>query len=181
MRGNARALIGPRQGDGLDEILDVELVGDELLRQLRQQLRMAGGVFVGRLIINRINNAEAEEMGPYAVGPGLSEIRILGGHEPIGQDIPAIDLVLPDGGLAVEEFGLNDLVGARDIDFPAVGQLDRWLRLFQLRLAIDLLYAGEEGRIFPELILGPLGEWMVMALCAFEANAEKNARGGRRQ
>ena len=49
-------------------------MGDELLAQLVEQLGVADWALVGRLVIDRVDNPDAEEMGPNAIRPRAREV-----------------------------------------------------------------------------------------------------------
>src|SRR6516225_3577799 len=104
----ARALIGLAVADCPVEVFQVEVVGLELLRQLDQQFGMAGEIaFVH--VINRVDNAPAEELIPRPVDHGLGEERIAGGGNPLGEDRPIRFLGIELGLLALEELGRHNL------------------------------------------------------------------------
>ena len=69
LRLDAAGLIGPRRHDPANQLLDVVSAGLELLRQLVQQLGLRGGI-VGAQVINGVDEAPAQEVGPHPVGHG---------------------------------------------------------------------------------------------------------------
>src|SRR5207245_2112430 len=88
------------------------------------------------------------------------------------------DLELPGRLGAVGEGGLHDALGPRNGQLALVGGVTGRDDEFAVALPLE---AGEEGGVFPELLASPLGEGMVVALGALQANAEEDARRGRAQ
>lgn len=172
-------LIRLRGDDGADEELHVVLVGHELGGQLVQQLRMAGGVLVGRFVVDGVDDADAEEMGPEAIGPGAGEVRVGRRGDPLRQRVPAFRVVLPVRRLAIEEAGLDDLVGAWNLQLTApsrIGDLPGRLagcRHRIVRQAVRNLNGREERGEFPELLAGPPGKRMIVALGTLKTNAQE--------
>jgi hypothetical protein len=113
-------------------------------------------------------DADAEKVLPQVIDRGPREVGILGRSHPVGEDHAGLHAGLPLGLDAVDELGLGGLVRFGDGDLARVGVE---------ALATARLDAGEEGRVFPELVLGPLGERVLMALGTGELDAEEDARG----
>src|SRR6478672_11348957 len=66
-------------------MLQVELVGDEVLRQPVKQWSIAGRVR-GAEVIHRVDNAAAKEVAPYTIDDGPGEEGIVGTHHPVHQN-----------------------------------------------------------------------------------------------
>ena len=77
VRAGAGQLIGLRGRDGADEKFQVELVVGELLGQQVEQFGMAGGAVAADHLVDRLDQAGAEEVGPDAVDGGAGEVGIV--------------------------------------------------------------------------------------------------------
>ena len=121
---------------------------DELPGQLVEDFRMAGLVVVLE-VVERLDDAGAEEVGPEAIDDGLRELVVIGAGDPFRQRGAGIDVGLPLRFLAVEEQGLGDAVGAGDGQLAAIGQL---ADLDQESFLGPSLDAGEERGHVPELV-----------------------------
>ncbi len=125
-------------------------------------------------LVERLDQAGAEEMRPQTVDQSAREIGVVGGGQPVGKYLSRGGAVVEVWLLAVEVFRLHHLVGAGD---------------GQARLAGLLAYTGtpnsgkarlnvaEEGGEGPKLLLFPLREGVVVALSATKIDAEKEPGG----
>ena len=96
-------LIGQAAGDLPVEPLHVELVVDEAVGQVIEERRVAGGV--GQVhVVGRVDDPDAEVVGPDPVDERLGEIRVVLAPEPLHQ-----------GGPRVVDPGDGDLVAAEDL------------------------------------------------------------------
>ncbi len=179
--GPAGALVGLAIADGPIEVFQVEAIGLELLGQLNEHFGMAGKVaFVH--IIDRVNNAPAEELIPGAVDHGLGEKRIARGDNPLGEDGPIGFLRIELGLLPLKELGGHDL-GPLGLVIPLAlapsGPLeDRHLGALLgggLRIGRQPRLR-EECRHAPVIVLLDLDKWMIVALGALQADAKEHLR-----
>src|SRR5207253_9048810 len=99
----------------------------ELFAQLVEQFRVTDRVLVGRLVVDGIDDADAEEVAPNAVGAGAGEVGMFWRRLPFGVRDARIDAVAPLGVLAGEETGRDALTRAGDLDLASVGLLERLL------------------------------------------------------
>ena len=134
---------------------------------------MAGRV-VGAEVVDRVDQAGAEEEGPDPVGRGPGEVGIVASDDPVGQDSPGRRL-RPPGGLGVVEKPRGDhLRAAGDRQLATIGDLAplEYLAVLLLRP----LDPGEERGQGPELFALPRGERMVVALGALDPEAQESPR-----
>ncbi len=87
--GMRRKLIGPAARDRADQMLQAELGIDQILGQGIEQFRIRGRVGDAH-VIERIDDALAEEVGPVAIGDGPREKGILGIDHPVDQVLARI-------------------------------------------------------------------------------------------
>ncbi len=93
----------------------------ELRRQLVEQAaQLRTGVAVE--VVDRFDQADAEEAGPDAVDDGPGEIRVLGRGDPLGQDLARLGAGPPGRRGAVEVGRLDDLLGPGDRQLPQRGE-----------------------------------------------------------
>ena len=118
----AAELVGPAQDDGPDQELPVETMVHEAACQRVEKLGVARWV-VRPHVVDRVDQADAEEVGPDAVDRRAGEVGVLGRNHPLGQDRARRDLGPPGRLSAVEERRLHDLAGTGDRRLVAVGQL----------------------------------------------------------
>ncbi len=129
-------------------------------------------------VVHRLDDADAEEVRPQAIDGGASEERIVRRGHPVGQRVAGAGLVAPQRLLAVEKAGLGDALGAGDGQFAAVGDLAQRRVNAVLALRSD---AAEESGLAPELLARPFAERVIVALGAFQADAEEQPGRARRQ
>ena len=100
-QGPAGALIGVRLEDDPHERLQVELVLHEIIGRGRQQ-----GVVARRVrdphVVDFLDQADAEKVGPDAVGDRSGEVGVLGRGQPLRQAHAAIGGIVEVERLAVE-------------------------------------------------------------------------------
>src|SRR5262245_34801806 len=125
-------------------------------------------------VIHRIDEADTEEQAPVTIDGRPGEPRIFAGRDPVGQSAARRRLGRPRRLLAVEEHGPDGLLALDRHQLALAGRLGQ--RGEQAVAAP--LDAGEEGSLLPELLPGPAGERMIVALGAFELDAEEGARDG---
>ena len=163
MGQGAGPLVGLAGDDGADQELQVVVVSHQLTGQVVTQFLVAGGaVFAGP--VGRVDEADAEEVGPHAIDDGPREVRVVGRGHPLGQRRPGARFILPARLLAVEEAGLDHLVLAGNLDLAAPPRL-AW--------PTRRRHVGEEAGELPELVSRPLVEGMVVALGTFQFHAQE--------
>ena len=79
MRLAAGTLVRKAARDRSNQEFQVEVVGDELTDQLVKQFRMARRIVRGTQAVNRVDQADAEEVMPQAIDGGPGEPRIIRG------------------------------------------------------------------------------------------------------
>jgi hypothetical protein len=134
-RLDAGQRVGVGEHQGADQQLDVVAAGDEGAAQLVEQLGMAGGVLGGQ-VIDRVHQADAEEVGPQAVGQGAGEVWVVRRGDPVGQRGARVGAAGRDR--SVEETSGDGAAGAGD------GQ-------------VAVAFSGEEGGLTPEVVALPPG------------------------
>src|SRR5262245_7523634 len=82
-------LIGPRVGDGANQVPQIEIVICQILSQ-RSKQRFVTGRITGTNVVHWIDDASAKEITPDAVCNGLSKIRIVLRCEPTHQVIAPV-------------------------------------------------------------------------------------------
>src|SRR5690606_21247632 len=125
-------------------------------------------------VVDRLDEAAAEEARPDAVGEVRGEPGVVAGGEPLGQGRAQVFAV---GGLrasAAEELRLRRLAAARIGDAAAALIEDDRVAGIIAALAPDL---GEERREAVVVVHRPPLEGVVVALRALHADAEEGLRG----
>ena len=92
--GRGRSLVGARIHDRANQMLQVELVVPEVLRQRFEQGAVGRRIGLPK-IVGRIDQALAHQVGPDAVGLGAGEERIVRAGDPVGQEQQPIVLGRP--------------------------------------------------------------------------------------
>ena len=155
-------------------------VAAELGGEAVEEFGMGGGVG-GTEVVDGVDEAAAEELGPDAIDGSFGEVGV--SDHPIGEGVAGVFLI---GGLddaAVEEGGGELGFGARVEGFDLAVDFSVAHAFVQGVVEDDVLAAGiahleeaaEEGGKAPELILAPGFIGVVVALGAFEATAEEDA------
>src|SRR4051794_11479067 len=109
---------------------------------------MARRVLLGGFI-NGVDDAKPEEVRPEVVDGSASEVRIVGGGDPVGEDSARVAALGELRLLAVKELRFGDALSVGDLDFLDLG-IERRLLEAHAVLAIGLQTA-EEGSRLPEL------------------------------
>ena len=92
----------------------------ELPRQLvEQSAQLRTGFSVE--VIDRFDQADAEESSPDAVDDGSGEIRVIGRGDPLGQNLARVGAGTPGRRGTVEVRRGDDFLGPRDRQLPARG------------------------------------------------------------
>ena len=86
--GGEGELVGARLHDGALEVADVEAALDELLGEPGEEFGI-GGRIAGADIVDRVDEADAEEVAPHAVHIAQGEVAVVGGGYPIGEGFAA--------------------------------------------------------------------------------------------
>ena len=82
-------MVGARQGDGLDEVVEIEVMSREIFGEGVEERFVRGGVG-GAEIVDGFNEAAAEEHAPHAVGHGAGEVGVLFRGDPVGEQLATI-------------------------------------------------------------------------------------------
>ena len=106
-------LVQPRVHDRPQQVLDVEAALDEVVGQGVQQRRVARRVG-GAHVVDRLDQAAAEQVGDVAVDDVAGEEAVVRRGQPVGQRLPAVARL--GDRLAVQRRRLHDLAGARVAD-----------------------------------------------------------------
>jgi hypothetical protein len=178
--GFGRELVGAGGDDQAHHRAEVMTVAAKLGGEAVEEFGMGGGIG-GAEVIDGVDEAAAEELGPDAVGGGLGEVGVL--HHPIGEGLAGIGLIGGRDDATVEQRGGELGFGARMEGFDLAVDFGVAHAFVEGVIEDDVLVAGvahfehtaEEGGEAPELILAPGFIGMVVALGAFEATAEEDA------
>ena len=77
-------LVGARFADVTDDLLRVKAAGNEFLGKFLEQFRV--GRWVARAdVIQRLNNAGADQVTPHAVDEALGEVAVVACGNPVGE------------------------------------------------------------------------------------------------
>src|SRR5437660_600130 len=106
MRRQAAALIRLGLDEGSQQILQVEAMRGELLAEFIEQFRMARRVLLAGLV-ERVDDADAEQVSPDAIGGGASEVGVVGRRQSFRQGLARIVLLLPVRLAAVKKTRLD--------------------------------------------------------------------------
>ena len=179
-----RELIDARLADKLDQVPRIEVMVDELAREIFEQGRIAGRV-AGANIVERLDDAGAGEIAPKTIGIARGEETVLGRAD------PGRKLLAPAGLLLYLALGRKRknrrryFAGAVVLDFAfggvgysfvkRLGILDRAAAdLFTFALGVFLQgHLGEISGQMIVLILGPALEGMIVAFVAIEPRGEE--------
>ena len=82
-------LIGAREHDGADQLLNRPAVGHKLLREVIEQLGMRGALAGRAEIIDRAHEARTHQPAPRAIRDHARGERMGGARDPVGQLTPA--------------------------------------------------------------------------------------------
>ena len=167
-------LIRLRLANRADQILHVESVPNEVLRQAFKQLGIHRWVGLTHVIF-RLHQAAAEEVFPVAVHQCVRKELISRLREPVHQRVAGI-VIGRQVQRRVAEAGSLDrsailLVGSLS---HLARVVDHFLARITARLAAD---RGEEGAEAVVILLAPFLKRMMVALGALHAGAEEQLRG----
>src|SRR5262245_21316507 len=123
-------------------------------------------------VVHGIDQADAEQVVPQPVDSGPREERVLRRRHPLGEGDARADIGLVGWLRAVEKTRADFLLRGWLFELTAIDDVDE-RRELALALALD---AGEEGRLFPELLAAPGSEGVIVALSAFQLHAEEQPR-----
>ena len=82
-------LIDAAADDALDELFEAPTIGDELLGQMIEQLRMRWGCAAGTEVVHGLDEASAEEPVPDAIHDDACGERVVGRSDPISEFEPS--------------------------------------------------------------------------------------------
>ena len=172
--GCAGALIGGAREDEAHELAQVEVSGGEVVCDGGEE-RFVGGGVGGAEIVDGVDDTDAEEVGPDAVGYGASEVGVTGRGEPVGEGFASVPRIVHRQRRSIEgRWGLG-FTGSR-LNEIAVG-IDEKGSLTVSAASVSAPAFGSDaceqvckGVI---LVVGPFLEWMVMALGAVDGESEK--------
>ena len=92
---------------------------DQEFRQCREQLSLLGGLRQPH-VVDRFDQADAEEIGPHAVGDRAAEIWIFRCREPLGQHFAPVAQGIESDRFAIQGQGRLRPAGARLDQSPSV-------------------------------------------------------------
>ena len=162
--GRAGPLICLAGNNGADQILQIIAMVRELAGQLVEQFGVAGQV-VGTLLVHRVGQADAEEVGPDPIGPGASEIGVRGANQPVGHHRARVVARFESRLRALEKAGADHRIFSGDGDCPLFTSL--------------ATLAAEESGEGPELRLRPVAaRAVIVALGALQLDTQEQSRRG---
>ena len=167
-------LIRPRRDDRFEQELEVKPTGHKRAGQFVQQLGVVGyGLLAADHLVDRFHQPFAEEVRPYPVHRGFGEVRVFRTRYPVRQCFARGVRRHSLRFSAVRESRRSLAVGAGNGNLPHV-QFFGFGHSQPIPL-IPAFHSAEERREAPKLVALPLGERVVMALGALQADAQEHA------
>lgn len=138
-----------------------------------------GGWVGGSHIIDRVDDADAEEVGPDAIDGHMGEGGVIAADHPIDERLSWIDSLGDGGRAAIQEGGREDLLGQRMFDLPGFPDEDDFFATGNGwgesgTFEANLLKEGGEG---VEILLAIDFERMLVAFGALQPNAKEELAG----
>src|SRR5207247_2201123 len=96
------ALVAAAEGDDAEYVLDIELIGNEVIGQRRVYV-WKNAIAKLANFIDRLTEAAAHHAGPRTIDKGLGKPRILRTHDPVGQLRSASNIAPPKIHFAVRK------------------------------------------------------------------------------
>ena len=167
--GLRRPLIGLREADIAHQPLEVVLVLDQLAAKLLVKLGIDRRIADAN-VVDRLDDADAEEVGPDAIGHAGGEEGIVGRGQPVGQHLAAV-LAVAIGLRPAEEFRFHHAAADGMVHLAAAAIEDDRLAIVFALLAADLAEEGGEAVV---VVHRPAVEGMVVALGALHPHAHED-------
>ncbi len=168
-------LVGSRRYNRPHQFAQVVAGCQEIFRQSIQQCRVRGRIRRSN-IIDGFDDSTGKEIAPHPVRHRLGKQRIVASRQPVSQQFP--DVFLPRGVLLAIEKKLrrHDPAVFRMVNLGIFALVEN-----DLLIGIDAIFDSngrKERTQVVVLILGPLLEWMIVALRANHPHSQKELRRG---
>ena len=177
-QGRARAAVGLRGEDQTHQALEVVAVLDQVGSQRRHE-RLVAGWIADTEVVDRLDEADGEVVGPHPVDDRAGEVGVVGRGEPGGESLAAVGGGLEWQGRCVERGGGLRLASARLKELAGILDKQRPLAVTTARVAPPALGADarEEVGKGVVLVVGPFLEGVVVALRAADREAQESLAG----
>ena len=178
VRHLARQLVGLRADDAAHQHAVVELGVGERPAEFFEQLGV-GRLVVLAGLVDRVEDAVAEEVRPHPVRHVLGEERVLGAGEPVREFLSRAAVLAPSSGSVPSKNRATTVLSVFGIAMRFLSDCGCIGPTKPGRFAGSGFHLGEERRELPELFARVRRERVVVALGAFELHAEEQPADGR--
>lgn len=148
--------------DSANQVLQIEFVLDEILRQRIEQFGIAGRIRDAH-VIHGIDQATAHEMSPIPIDDGTGEERIAWLYHPIHQPLAWVLILVDLQARPIQPMRLHDFAGGRIANLPIGPNEDRRLLGGFTTLAAQ---SAKKSLKLIVIVLAPFLIRMMMALCS---------------